>query len=247
VPAVAPPRYSPPRPAPLPPDVDAWPRPAGTFSGDLYFFDHRGDDLVFYLGDVAGKGLDAAILMAMLHETLETETARELLSVDPGRLADHLSTTLRDELPANRFVTLTAGRLGADGGLRIVNAGHCPPVLLRASGAIELLPPTGPILGPIEAARWTTQVRRLEAGDALVLVSDGIVEAESAASEEFGVDGLVAALRSGGPSSAHGLADRVLRSVERFRGDGEASDDTSVLAIRMEDGRRLRRIDVDAS
>jgi sigma-B regulation protein RsbU (phosphoserine phosphatase) len=170
--------------------VQAISRPARTFTGDFYITHRHENRLWVALGDVAGKGLNAAVVMAMIQEELEHRIAScASAECDPARTAMRLHEFLTPLLPINRFATATIGWLDDDGTLTIVNAGHPPPLIVRTSGRIEEIPSTGPILGVLPNARWSSVQYKLAPGDALVLYSDGVSEAV-VDGEELGVRGL---------------------------------------------------------
>ena len=159
-------------------DVQAVSRAARTFTGDFYFTHRNRDRLWIALGDVAGKGLPAAIVMAMIQEELEQRIAScASTECDPARTTLRLHEFLAPLLPRNRFATAVIGWLRDDGTLRLVNAGHPPPLIVRRDGTIEEIESTGPIIGVLPNACWSTTTLRLEEGDALVLYSDGVSEA----------------------------------------------------------------------
>jgi serine phosphatase RsbU (regulator of sigma subunit) len=178
--------------AALPPTVtvEAISRPARTFTGDFYVTHRQGQRLWIALGDVAGKGLPAAIVMAMIQEELEQRIAScASAECDPARTAQRLHEFLAPLLPRNRFATAAIAWLDDDGTLTIVNAGHPPPLIVRRDGRIDEIGSTGPLLGILPNAKWTSRKLRLEEGDALVLYSDGVTEA-IVDGEELGVAGL---------------------------------------------------------
>ena len=171
-------------------DVHAVSRPARTFTGDFYFTHRHDDRLWIALGDVAGKGLPAAIVMAMIQEELE----HRIISCashdcDPAATVRRLHEFLMPLLPRNRFATAVIGYLDADGTLTVANAGHPSPLVLRANGRVEHVASTGPIAGVLENAQWSSTKLRLADGDALLLYSDGVTEA-SLDGEELGLCGL---------------------------------------------------------
>jgi serine phosphatase RsbU (regulator of sigma subunit) len=179
------------------PDVRAISRPARMFTGDFYYTHREDDRLWLALGDVAGKGLPAAIVMAMIQEELEQRIAScASAECDPARTASRLHEFLAPLLPSNRFATAVIAWLRDDGFLTIANAGHCPPLILRADGTIEEIGSTGPILGVIPNAKWYSVSAQLEAGDTLMLYSDGVTEALLEGCE-LGVRGLRELLASG--------------------------------------------------
>jgi sigma-B regulation protein RsbU (phosphoserine phosphatase) len=170
--------------------VHAVSRPARTFTGDFYFTHRHDDRLWIAIGDVAGKGLPAAIVMAMIQEELEHRIIScASTDCDPSATMQRLHEFLLPLLPRNRFATAVIGWLDRDGTLTIANAGHCPPLILRADGSIEKIGSTGPIAGVLPNASWRSVRTRLHEGDALVLYSDGLTEAR-VGEDELGVWGL---------------------------------------------------------
>ena len=207
-------------------DVHAVSLPARTFTGDFWFTHRYGDRLWFAVGDVAGKGLNAAVFMAMIQEELEHRIAScAETRCDPAVTMTRLDAFLRPLLPPNRFATAVIGHLRDDGVLSVANAGHCPPLIARASGAIEEIGSTGPAAGILMKAQWSTCTTRLDSGDTLVLYSDGVIEALGADGQELGVEGVRHAL-GGYHASARETATRVLRAVE------EREDDVTLVVIR---------------
>jgi sigma-B regulation protein RsbU (phosphoserine phosphatase) len=225
----------------LEPEVDlyALSRPAGTFTGDFYFTHRYADRLWLALGDVAGKGLEAAVVMAMIQEELEhriTSCART--RCDPAATTLRLHEFLRPLLPVNRFATAVIGHLRDDGTLVLANAGHCPPLVVRAGGTVEAIDSTGPAVGILPSARWRSVVTTLRRGDALLLYSDGLVEARSRDGQEFGVGGIQRAatrLVAGRPNvRARQISDAILDAVDRHA-EGAREDDLTVVVVRRSD------------
>ncbi|MBK5259956.1 MAG: serine/threonine-protein phosphatase [Thermoanaerobaculia bacterium] len=172
-------------------DVHAISRPARGFTGDFYFTHRQGTRLWFALGDVAGKGINAAVVMAMIQEELERRiTSCARTECDPAATVTRLHEFLRPLLPSNRFATVIIGHLHDDGTLRIANGGHCPALIARSAGTVEQIGSTGPVAGLI-AGTWTSVRANLRKGDKLVLFSDGLVEGRSPDGEEFGLDRVV--------------------------------------------------------
>ena len=170
--------------------VQAVSRAARTFTGDFYLSHRHNNRTWIALGDVAGKGLPAAVLMAMIQEELEHRIAScASAECDPARTAARLHDFLAPLLPSNRFATAAIGWLDDDGTLTMTNAGHPPPMIVRGGGGVEEIPATGPLLGVLPNARWSSVRRQLDPGDALVIYSDGVTEA-NVNGEELGVAGL---------------------------------------------------------
>ena len=195
-------------------------RPARTFTGDFYFT-HRHDDRLWIAhGDVAGKGLPAAIVMAMIQEELEHRICScAEASCNPATTLRRLHEFLLPLLPSNRFATAVIATLCDDGTLLIANGGHCPPLIVRRNGTIEQVPSTGPLLGVLKTASWTTFTTHLDPGDTILLYSDGVTES-LVRGEELGVEGLRSLVQRVGPCPAS--------IVEQLC---EVSDDLTLVAI----------------
>ena len=180
--------------------IEAVSRPARTFTGDFYVTHRAEDRLWFALGDVAGKGLPAAVVMAMIQEELDHRIVScAASSCDPATTMTRLHEFLLPLMPRNRFATAVIGTLRDDGTLTLSNAGHCPPLILRADGSLEEISSTGPILGILPVAKWRSVTTHLEPGDALVLYSDGVTESQFE-DDDLGVCGLKRLIRSVGSS-----------------------------------------------
>ncbi len=204
-------------------DVHAISIPAAAFTGDFYFVHRAAERLWFALGDVAGKGLSAAVVMAMIQEELERTTCD-----DPAANMMRLHTFLRPLIPRNRFATAVIGYIGDDGTLKIANAGHCPPLIVRSGGGIERIDSTGPVIGVLSSSQWCTFETTFRRGEALVLYSDGVLEARSPDGEEFGVARIES---NAGGTSARQIAENILAAVNHHSG-GVRDDDLTLLAIR---------------
>lgn len=210
-------------------------RPANTVGGDFYDIVPLPDGRVLLaLGDVAGKGSPAALLMALLLAMMRTLIDEGLEGAD---LVTRLNVQIgRHSLPHSRFVTLFVSVLNpATGELSYVNAGQNPPLLRRGNGSYERLRAGGMALGMFENATYTTGSAMLEPGDVLVMYSDGITEAESPDGTPFDEAGLerTLALHAGtyGTAAAAELGRAVFSAVERHRRDQRLSDDLTVLVV----------------
>jgi phosphoserine phosphatase RsbU/P len=203
----------------LSPDIHAFSRPARTFTGDFYFTHRQGDRLWIALGDVAGKGLPAAIVMAMIQEELEQRIVScANADCDPSRTMQRLHDFLVPLLPQNRFATAIIGWLADDGTLTLANAGHCPPLVVRADGTVESINSTGPIAGVLPGSRWHSVTKQLDDGDALLLYSDGVTEA-IVDGEELGTHGLREIVKSSAKDGAAKLADSILAKIPKHEDD----------------------------
>jgi len=207
-------------------------RPANTVGGDFYDIVPLPDGRVLLaLGDVAGKGSPAALLMALLLAMMRTLIDEGLEGAD---LVSRLNVQIgRHSLPHSRFVTLFLSVLNpATGELSYVNAGQNPPLLRRGNGAYERLRAGGMALGMFENATYTTGATVLEPGDVLVMYSDGITEAEDTFDQPFDEAGVQTVVDSQGWASAKELGWALFEAVETHSRERRLLDDLTVLALR---------------
>jgi sigma-B regulation protein RsbU (phosphoserine phosphatase) len=218
-------------PPPEPPfaEVFTYSQPARSVGGDLFHGAMRQDGgLAVALGDVSGKGVPAALTMAVTQGILGL---LHDLNHPMAELLPALNRSLERYNPGNRFVTLTLGVLFPDGRIDLVNAGHCPIAVVRADG-VSLLKPRGPVLGLLPQASWTMESLTLADGDAVVFYSDGISESFSPSASEFGVEGVRAALIASRGSDARAIGRAVLDAAANHRAGREAEDDVTLLVLR---------------
>jgi serine phosphatase RsbU (regulator of sigma subunit) len=206
--------------------------PAREVGGDFFNYFPLADGTVALLvGDVSGKGVGAALLMANIQASLRTRLA---LGQDLAALARELDRDVDASTPGPVYATLFVGILDPITRLlRCVNAGHNPQYVLRQGGGLERMQSTGLPIGLLSGHGYSEQRLQLAAGDLLFFYTDGCVEAEDPASELFGSERLEAALVSAAGSSA----DQVLASVEaeitRFRAGRELPDDATMMAVKV--------------
>jgi serine phosphatase RsbU (regulator of sigma subunit) len=206
-------------------------RPANTVGGDFYEITPLDDGrLVVALGDVAGKGSPAALLMALLLAIMRTLLDEGL---DLATLMTRLNLQIARHAPRSRFITLFCGMFDpATGRLAWVNAGHLPPLVRRADGRLERLSNGGVALGLTDDARYAAAEIHLAPGDTLLLYSDGITEAESPSGAAFDEAGLEAVLASRPDATAPDLAAALLAAVTHHAQDHKFADDLSVVVLR---------------
>jgi serine phosphatase RsbU (regulator of sigma subunit) len=209
-------------------------QPANTVGGDFYDILPRPDGTVIVaLGDVAGKASPAALLMALLLAMLRTLVDDDL---PLPALARRLNTQVTRHAPASRFITLFLASFDpATGRLVYLNAGQTPPLLRRRDGGIERLDTGGIALGMFEGSEYVQGETTVLPGDALVMYTDGITEAESPDGLPFDEAGLERTLAlhvgSYGTSAAAELGRAIFDAVGRHRRDQRLSDDLTVLVL----------------
>ena len=228
------PRVFPPFPAEKRMDLYARMDPARDIGGDFYDFFFSGRDrIVFLVADVSGKGVPAALFM------MRAETVLKGLSQSGRPIAEAVAEAneaLCDGNVANMFVTVWIGELDlATGRVTCVNAGHNPPVRLRAADGSASYVRTRPglLLGAMPGGRYRTETFTLEPGDALYLYTDGVTEQADPRGALFGEDRLLATLSSGGfLSHPETCTAAVLAAIESHASGAEQSDDRTQLLIR---------------
>ena len=185
--------------------------------------------LAFAVGDVSGKGLPAAMVMANLQAALRTATS---FCDQPAEAVEHLNRHLCRHLPEDMFVTFFLGLFEpASGRLEYVNAGHLPPLLLQAGAPpVELPLPGNPVLGVL-ADPFTSEVQIIAPNAGLLVVTDGITEARSPAGEELGAEGLAKALRKLRVRSAKQIVAAAQKAAADTRGFLPQQDDITIFAL----------------
>jgi len=206
--------------------------PAQEVGGDFFnYFALPNGEVAVLIGDVSGKGVAAALLMANIQATLR---ARLPLMTDLAQLASQLDAETESNTPSEVYLTLFMGVLNpAENELRYVNAGHHPPFALHSGGIIDRLDSTGRPLGLLPGGGYLERRVKLAEGDALFLYTDGLVEAQDASGAEFGqqrLEELVNAARGG---SIHEMLAHVEGEIRKYRGDVEAGDDATMLALKI--------------
>jgi sigma-B regulation protein RsbU (phosphoserine phosphatase) len=199
--------------------------------GDYYDFLEVGDGkLGFVLADVSGKGVPAALLMANLQACFRSQPPGALLR--PSTVLSAVNKHFYDSTAAERFATLFFATYDErTRKLKYVNCAHVPPLLLRASGDLERIDSTATMLGAFLAWDCTEGEGELRRGDTLLLYSDGVTEAFSAAGEEFGDDRLEQVFREHRHRPAAEIVQAVVDAVAAFSG-GSRTDDVTVVALR---------------
>ena len=209
--------------------------PASELNGDFYdVFQVRGAGTAFVVGDVAGKGVPAAMLAGVMQGSVRSSNwaGSGRRHVEATRQINQL---LCERASGERYASMFWGYFAPESNaFRYVNAGHLPPMLFPASqpGVVHKLTSGGPVLGLLGAARYEQGERAFEAGDLLVLYSDGILEAANGADEQFGEARVQSVVRANFASPAEEIRNQILAAVREFTGDVEAADDQTLLIIR---------------
>lgn len=203
--------------------------PVRHLSGDFITLFEADSEVVFALGDIAGKGLPAGMWFTHLLGMIRLQVA------SGGDPAAALAAVNRDLVRARveaPLTTLFLARLNpASGAITFCNAGHPPALLLRANGALEELSTGGPLLGAVAGAGFMNGRTTVEQGDTLVGYSDGITECCNPAGAEFGMQRLLAAAKASRAGSASAGLFSILGSVEDFAGSQPREDDFALIVV----------------
>ena len=186
--------------------------------------------MIVTLGDVAGKGSPAALLMALLLAVLRTLVDEDL---EAPALAARLNTQICRHSPSSRFITLFYGvYTPASGAMTYVNAGQTPPLVRRLNGRYERLGSTGVALGMFEGSVFGASHTVLQPGETLVLYSDGITEAENPSGLPFEETGLEMVIERHAAADPAEIGTRVLEAVGRHANTSRFADDLTVLVVK---------------
>jgi serine phosphatase RsbU (regulator of sigma subunit)/catechol 2,3-dioxygenase-like lactoylglutathione lyase family enzyme len=208
--------------------------PARAVGGDYYDFLSLGPDrLGFVVGDVMGKGIAAALLMANLQANLRSQAA--FAPGDPQSLLQSVNQLFCDNSPDSAYASLFfADYDDATGGLRYVNCGHLAALLVRRDGTVERLAATSTVLGLFRQWECSVGETRLDPGDLLALYTDGVTEAFDEAGEEFGEERLLDAVKRHRDHSPQSLLAALLDEVRGWSAR-EQNDDVTLIVARRRD------------
>jgi sigma-B regulation protein RsbU (phosphoserine phosphatase) len=221
----------------MPFEIHAYIRPAKMVGGDLYDFAVTNDRLYFCIGDVSGKGVGSALVMAL---TKTLFRANVPYYADAAQLTEEVNIRLCEETGPTMFVTAFCGFLDlADGALRFCNAGHDRPFLLRHDGSVELLDERpGLALGVLPKFSYPLQQMTLAEGDALFLYTDGVTEATNASEQLFSAARLRETLQRCAGESALRVIAETTNAVDGFVEKAPQADDIAMMCIRYRGARR---------
>jgi serine phosphatase RsbU (regulator of sigma subunit)/pSer/pThr/pTyr-binding forkhead associated (FHA) protein len=216
------------------PQVEGWGiagsnKPCHTVGGDYYDFLCEGGSLMLALGDVSGKGTGAALLMAVLRAAVRAHW----VEFAPAEAMVRINRTVCQNVTEGKYVTFFMARLDpVNGVLTYVNAGHNPPLLVRASGEVRELEEGGMVLGMFESVPYADGAVEMKTGDALVVFSDGVTETFNRKGEEFGVERLIEVVRRGSGLDAKTLEAEILRTLDTFAAGSRATDDRTLIVLK---------------
>lgn len=204
-------------------------RPCRSISGDYFDFVIRPDGKVYFvIGDVSGKGITAGLMMAGLQASFRIFCKSD---PSPAVLVAELNTALKENLPQSKFVTLFLGRLDTSTGtIEYANAGHAPPLWIRKDG-VEELAETDLVLGVVTRADFLNRKLRLDPGDALVLFTDGVSEAENGEGQELSPMQFSDRLSKLHGARAEEITKALEEAVLRHVGDTPLADDVTLVVV----------------
>jgi serine phosphatase RsbU (regulator of sigma subunit)/pSer/pThr/pTyr-binding forkhead associated (FHA) protein len=204
-------------------------KPCHTVGGDYFDFVHEAGWLHLALGDVSGKGTGAALLMAVLRAAVRAHWTE----FGPGEAMARINRTVCQNITEGKYVTFFMARLEPQTGvLTYVNAGHNPPLLVRANGERRELEEGGMVLGLFESVPYGEGSVEMAAGDALVVFSDGVTETWNNEGQEFGTTRLADVVRRGRGLDAPTLEAEILRALDAFAGGARATDDRTLIVLK---------------
>ncbi len=219
-----------------PPIVDGYEFQGISFScyeigGDYYDFIPQSDGkMLIALGDVSGKGTAAALLMSSLHAAIHGQVAAK---TSLHQTVVSVNEYLAENTPTNRFVTLFIAELDPPTGvLNYINAGHNPPLVGHVDGSVRQLDAGGFPLGILPSAEFECGQTKLEAGEALVIYSDGVSEANNLKGDEFGMERLTQVVSKNLKASASGLRDKIESALSVFTQTAPANDDITLVIVK---------------
>ncbi len=222
-----------PREAPRIPGYDLFGRsiPARKVGGDYFdFIPYQGKKLAFCLGDVVGKGIPAALLMASTQATIRGQIINDF---SPRKCMENSNVLLHRSTTPDKFVTLFLGILDHNNHtVEYCNAGHNYPCLFRQSGRMATLDTGDIILSTLEDYSYSESTTQMNPGDVLILYSDGITEAFNEDDQQYGEERLIETVKDNINEPARTLTVRIVSSVREFAGTREQSDDITLMVIK---------------
>jgi sigma-B regulation protein RsbU (phosphoserine phosphatase) len=236
-------------------EIAAYFQPARVVSGDFYdVFRLPNDKVGLVIGDVADKGVPAALFMALVRSLIRAFAQEHLLehwtqylekpvpvTSTNGRGGYTLRNTvtltnnyiMHNHAHMHMFTTLFFGVLDPiSGRLEYVNCGHCPPILVNGSGVKSRLLPTNPVVGAMPDLKLEISMVELGYGDTLLMFTDGVTDSRKAGGEFYGEERLLKFVTNRAYHSANGMLDAIRQSIQEYCGEAEQFDDITILALR---------------
>jgi len=209
-------------------------QPARMVSGDYYdFICMEGKRVAFALGDVAGKGISAALLMASIQSIMRTQISESTGMFSTSSAVALLNRQLYASTSPEKYATFCFAVYDETSRiLTYTNAGHLPPMLFR-DGSCTLLEVTGTVVGAFPAMVYEQRELALQPGDLLVAYTDGIAEPENEYGEEFGEARLTQIILRHQAALSPEIVSRVMEAVAHWTGAGEQFDDMTILIARI--------------
>ena len=211
-------------------DVWLYTNPANDVGGDLLDYLNISENKIgISIGDVAGKGLSAALLMAKLQSTIRAIVPDYKSLKELGKKLNNIFC--RDSLP-RLFASLIYIELETNSGhIKLLNAGHLPPIIIH-NAMLEKLKSTSPALGIMNEADFIEQSLKLQTNEFLIIYSDGLTEARNNAGDFFGDKRLELLLKEIPNMTSKGAGELILRNVSAFIGDAKAHDDLTIAILK---------------
>ena len=214
--------------------------PARSVSGDYFDFifggsstSRGGTTTCIALGDISGKGISAALLMASLHSAVRAFSLGEEDLVSPARLLDLLNRHLYRSTTPEKYATLFIAFYEASTRrLTYANGGHLPPLILAADGSVQRLEAGGSVVGLLDALSYGEATVQLQPGDLLVAYSDGLTEPENG-TVEFGEERLLALLQTNRDLALPAITEATFKTLKGWIGEHEQPDDMTLLLARQ--------------
>jgi phosphoserine phosphatase RsbU/P len=197
------------------------------------YFDYipiSSDRLGIAIGDVAGKGVSASLLMASLRAALHSEIGPDYSMPD---MIEKLNSFIYRSSASNRFISFFFGELNKETGeFKYINAGHNPPFILNKKGKITHLESTGLCLGMFESEKYELQKVKLNVGEIFLLYTDGIIECRSRDNTEFEEERIIDLIKKHSKESAYTIKDKVYATLHEFSAGTDPMDDMTLLVIK---------------
>jgi len=212
-------------------DIQALLKPAREVGGDFYdFFFIDENKLCFCVGDVSGKGVPAALFMAVTKTLIKSRATDDFSTAS---IITHINDELSEDNTSSMFVTIFICILDTQSGeLKCTNAGHNPPFIKRSDGSLTKLDELhGPVVGAIYGMTYKEKNVKLNAGDIVFLFTDGVTESMNENGQLYSDERLNTLLERTSASSLNSLLEEITNDISEFEGEAEQADDITLLAV----------------